>query len=313
MNQLKQRLSPRQILHTLTVLLLAVVFCVFSSDAIYGRRAFYLPKTINVNGTEVVVNDDLARNQFASSDFTRKDGRMTSTTSAYRTGIDVSAHQGKINWKKVAQDGIDFAMLRAGVRGYGAAGTIKEDEYFQRNAKQATKYGIDIGVYFFSQATTVEEAIEEADFLLDTIEGVDLTLPVAYDWENIHPDLSGGEGARTDEVDMETVTACALAFCQRIEEAGYTTVIYCNDYTGYFFYDLSQLQDYPIWYAAYGKEYPNYYYALDIWQYTDSGQVAGIEGSVDMNIWMIETDPADKNGNPGGEGSQSSGSYDTSK
>ena len=139
--------------------------------------------------------------------------------------------------------------------------------------------GLDVGVYFFSQATTAQEAQEEAQFLLQLLEEFPaFDGPVVFDWENIDYDT-----ARTDGVDSNTVTAAANAFCQEVEQAGYQPMIYFNRYIAYLHYNLEDVAQYPFWIAEYGSS-PNFRYDFQIWQYTDSGTVDGIQGPVDMNI-----------------------------
>ncbi|MCD8147735.1 MAG: lysozyme [Clostridiales bacterium] len=311
MQQTKLHNRIKQALHAALVLALAAVFTVFPSDAVNGRWAYYLPTTITVNGEEVVVNEALEQNEYTEEDFALdENGRMVCLTSGYRTGVDVSAHQGEIDWEAVAADGISFAMLRVGFRGYGAEGTLNLDDCFLQNAQAALEAGLDIGVYFFSQATSVAEAEEEAAFVLEQLEGLDITFPVAYDWELIDAEDSGEDGARTDAVDDETAAACAEAFCAKITQAGYQAALYCNNQTGYFSYDDALLQSYFLWYAGYEQSYPDYYYAVDLWQYTESGTVDGITGGVDLNIYPIDTDPADS-GSTGDASGSASGSLGT--
>lgn len=307
MEQLKQRKWGKRALHALTLLVIVAVLSVFSSDAIRGRWAFYQPKTITVNGTAVAVDDDLELNEYEAEDFALTNGRMELLNEGYRTGIDVSSHQGEIDWEQVAGDGISFAMIRVGFRGYGEGG-IHQDERFLENAEGALNNGLDIGVYFFSQATGEKEAVEEADFLLQKIDGLDITFPVVFDWELIAPEEAGEAGARTDTVDEETATACAAAFCQRIEEAGYQPAVYCNRYNGYFAYDVPQIQEYLVWYSVYDRSWPDYYYRWDMWQYSNRGTVAGIAGPVDLNLYPIQTDPADSTPEGAGSAASSTGS-----
>ncbi len=192
-------------------------------------------------------------------------------------GIDVSYHQKNIDWEAVAASGVEFAMVRAGYRGY-ETGKISLDEDFHKNVRGALENGIDVGVYFFSQAVTVDEAIEEAEILLAELEGYDITYPVVYDWEII-----GVEPARTDDVSARTATNCAVAFCEMIKDAGYKPMIYASRRMAYFKFDLSRLKDYDFWLAEYSDE-PTMYYNFDMWQYSCEGQIDGIEGEIDMNI-----------------------------
>jgi len=192
-------------------------------------------------------------------------------------GIDVSHHQGRINWSAVAADGVEFALIRMGYRGYSQGG-IMTDKSFAYNLEQAQSSGIAVGLYFFSQAVTVEEAQEEARYLLAGLGDTQIAGPIVFDWEEI-----AGTDARTDYVKRETLTDMAAAFCAEIESAGHKAMVYFNQETGYFHYDLSRLEQYGFWLAEY-KSHPSFYYDFDIWQYSSTGRVAGIEGSVDLNL-----------------------------
>ncbi len=192
-------------------------------------------------------------------------------------GIDVSSYQGEIDWKKVAGSGVSFAMLRAGMRGYTKGG-LMTDATFEKNYKGARAAGVDVGVYFFSQATSVEEAEEEADYLFALLDGRALTYPVVFDWESVND-----AAARTNGVDAETVTRCARAFCDKVVAAGYTPMIYFNMDQGYLAYRLDELTDYAFWLAEY-HDSPAFYYGFDLWQYTHRGSVPGIEGPVDLDL-----------------------------
>lgn len=192
-------------------------------------------------------------------------------------GVDVSIHQGNIDWQKVKESGIDFAMIRLGYRGYGS-GEAELDENYAENIQGAREAGIDAGVYFFSQAITTEEAVEEANLVIESLKGLDINYPVVYDWEIIYDDT-----ARTDNVSVDVLTDCCVAFCETIRNAGYTPMIYQNKRTTIFKLDLNRLTDYDFWLAEYSSE-PTYYYDFDMWQYTNAGSVPGIEGDVDLNI-----------------------------
>ncbi len=194
-----------------------------------------------------------------------------------RAGVDVSTHQKDIDWQAVAADGIEFAMLRLGHRGYTEGGLFL-DQTFEQNLRGALDAGLEVGVYFFSQAVTPEEAEEEADYVLAALDGQALTFPVAFDWEYITEDE-----ARTDGLDGTAMTRCAAAFCKRIEEAGYRPAVYFNRTQGYLHYDLRELKDYDLWLAEYAVP-PDFYYRFDLWQYSDSGRVDGIQGDVDLDL-----------------------------
>lgn len=201
-----------------------------------------------------------------------KDGKRA------RTGIDVSTYQGEIDWPAVAADGIDFAILRLGYRGYTEGGLFM-DQTFEPNLRGALDAGLDVGIYFFSQAITSEEAEAEAAFVLNAIGDREVVCPIAFDWEPISP----GSEARTDGLDNDTLTRCAAAFCARIREAGYTPAVYFNQSLGYLRYDLRELTEYALWLAEYDAK-PDFYYHFDLWQYTHTGQVNGIQGDVDLDL-----------------------------
>lgn len=192
-------------------------------------------------------------------------------------GIDVSKYQGDIVWEKVRESGIEFVIIRLGFRGYGS-GQLVLDEYFIQNIEGALEVGIKVGVYFFSQAITVEEAVEEAGFVYDHIKSYDITYPVVFDTEEIK-----NNEARTDGLEVEELTQITIAFCEKIKEWGYMPMIYANAKWLTTQLDLMQLTDYEIWYADYQEE-PIYPYQFRIWQYTEEGSVPGIDGYVDLNV-----------------------------
>ena len=193
-------------------------------------------------------------------------------------GIDISSYSGNIDWKKVKESGIDFAMIRVGGRGYGEKGEMYTDERALEYINGAKAEGIKVGAYFFSQAVSTEEAIEEADYVKTVLGDIKLDYPVAYDWEIIKDD-----DARTDSVSASQATECARAFCDRVKELGYTPILYSPSRELYFKYDLSRLADIDIWYCEYANV-PTFYYEFSMWQYSATGTIDGIEGAVDLNI-----------------------------
>jgi lysozyme len=205
--------------------------------------------------------------------------RMRYSGESYLTGIDVSEHQGDVDWEKVAADGIDFVMIRIGYRG-STAGSIYDDEYFKENISGALAAGLKVGVYFYSQAVNTAEAAEEADYVLQAIKPYDVTFPVVFDWE-----IVGGSEARTYTVSRAVITDCAKTFCRAVEDAGYDAMIYFTQYLGYRKYILRQLTDYEFWYAEY-EEKPRIIFDFDMWQYSSTGSVDGIAGDVDLNIYF---------------------------
>jgi len=194
-----------------------------------------------------------------------------------KKGIDVSRYQGDIDWEKVAASGIDFAFLRAGFRGYGS-GELQADETFLTNAMAASQQGIEIGVYFFTQAINEDEAREEARMVIDALGGNQVAYPVVLDVEKV-------KGGRMNALDQEQLTDVCLAFCDEVSTAGYEPMIYGNLETFMMMLDLERLEGIRKWLAYYNNDiyFP---YEFDIWQYSSSGKVDGIEGKVDMNIQM---------------------------
>ncbi len=199
----------------------------------------------------------------------------------YELGIDVSYHNGSINWQKVKNSGIDFVIIRAAYRGYGKEGNLNKDKYFDEYIKGAQAAGLDVGVYLFSQAISEEEALEEAEFVIDIIKDYELELPVVYDPESILDAV-----ARTDGVTGEQFTSNTKVFCSRIKDAGYEPMVYSNMLWEAFQFDLKEISEYPIWYADY-ELLPQTPYHFEFWQYSNRGHVDGISGNVDMDIRLI--------------------------
>ncbi len=198
-----------------------------------------------------------------------------------KTGIDVSYHQGNIDWEAVKNDGVEFAMLRVGYRGY-ESGKINTDERFHEYAQNALAAGLDIGVYFYSQAVTPEEAEEEAQFVLGEIDGYDIMYPVVFDWE-----FTGDKSARTDKLPSDTLNECASVFCNTIARGGYIPMVYSVKRMALMKLDLSRLSGFDFWLAEY-RERPEFPYEFKIWQYASDGRVAGIEGDVDLDMSFVD-------------------------
>lgn len=197
------------------------------------------------------------------------------------TGIDVSYHQGDIDWEAVKADGIDFAMLRIGYRGY-ETGKVNIDERFHEYAQGAIDAGIHIGVYFYSQAITPEEAVEEAQFVLTELRDYEIMYPVVYDWE-----IVGEKSARTNNVPSETLNECATVFCNTIARGGYIPMVYSMKKMALMKLDMSRLAGFDFWLAEYRDE-PEYPYEFEMWQYASDGKVDGIEGEVDLNMSFVD-------------------------
>lgn len=235
------------------------------------------------NHYEVEINPNIEATPYDDQCFFSEGNKVMYEDANYtsRQGVDVSHHQGAIDWARVKAAGYDFAFIRIGYRGYGTTGSVNLDREFYNNLKGAQAAGIDVGVYFFSQAISKEEAIEEAEFVLDALKGVALELPVVFDPENILDDV-----ARTDNVSGEQFTENTIAFCERIRQAGYEPMIYSNMLWEAYTLDLEQLSAYPVWYADY-EPLPQTPYHYVFWQYDNKATVPGISGETDVNLQMM--------------------------
>ena len=251
--------------------------------------------TILYSGKEIPVYEERDPLRLYEGDFHWENGRLVYDGRAFKTrfGIDVSAYQNRasgesktIDWDAVRDDGVDFVMVRVGYRGTGQAGTLNQDEFYAQNIDGAMAAGLETGVYFFAQAITVEEAIEEADFVIELLQDHEIDGPVAYDWE-MHD-----SSYRVYGTSPEMATACAIAFCERIKEAGYTPMIYAGQYVSYIKYDQGAISQYLSWYPEYKSDkseklYPTFYYQMDYWQFSSNCYVNGIGGRVDGNLQFI--------------------------
>ena len=233
---------------------------------------------------------------FAGKSVSRYTGKTYSHNSRFDNsvmvnGLDVSIYQKTINWQQVKADGIDFAIVRVGGRGYGAAGKMYADDNFKQNIEGAKAAGMLVGIYFFSQAIDEMEAIAEARYAVELMNeaGVsELDLPIFMDYE-----FAGGSSGRLNQAKLSKTkaTKIARAFCEEVKLLGYKPGIYAN---------LNFLNN-TIDGAALGKEYPiwaaQYYSQCDFagdyvwWQYASSGKVTGINASNDCNFWYIERNP----------------------
>lgn len=258
--------------NSFALIMLIVLVAAVTGVAVYS--ALFPAEDDSVEGTNSAYNWDY---------LTKSDGRFYYSIEGKpqsRTGVDVSEHQRYVNWDAVAGDGISFAFIRVGNRGL-TSGNISRDAYFEYNVKAAADAGIKVGAYFYSQATTEEEAREEADFVIEQIKGRNITYPIAYDHERI-----AGMSGRADDLSPEQMTKNAAAFCSRIQESGYTPMIY-GSLKDLLRYNLPDLARYNIWLAQYDVNSPTFNQYFSIWQYTNTGSVAGIDGNVDLNIQFI--------------------------
>ena len=211
-------------------------------------------------------------------------GRYTYTDDTHGTaklGIDVSSHQGNIDWQSVRADGVEFAFVRAAYRGYGN-GNFVEDEKCRANVDGAHAAGVQVGLYVFTQAVNEGEILEEAQAAITVANEKGIELPIVIDVEKVLDD-----SARGNALSVEERTALVRTFCETVSNAGYTPMIYHNTEMGAMMLDLTQLTAYDKWFAGYNKEF-YWPYDYKVWQYTESGSVNGISGDVDLDLWLKE-------------------------
>lgn len=189
-------------------------------------------------------------------------------------GIDVSKYQGNIDWGAVAASGINFAIIRVGYRG-SSTGVLVEDPYFKKNIAGATSAGIKVGVYFFTQAVSEAEAVEEASMAMSLVSGYRMTYPIFIDTES-------ASNGRANGLSKSARTAVVKAFCQTVKNGGYKAGVYASKSWFNNQLSASSLSNYYIWVAQYSSSC-TYSGKKDIWQYSSKGSVSGIKGNVDMN------------------------------
>ena len=190
-------------------------------------------------------------------------------------GIDISEHNGTIDFDKVKKAGVDFVIIRAGWRG-ASEGVLHVDKCVEEYYRGAKNAGLEVGFYFFSQAVNEQEAVEEADYFVSIIKGKSFDLPLAYDYEDF-PD------GRISDLTGEERTVNAKAFLERIRMHNYNAILYANMAWLQDYYLIDEIRDYDLWFAQY-YDLPEYTYPFSIWQYSETGSIDGIEGNVDLNI-----------------------------
>lgn len=240
----------------------------------------------SADGTEewVLISPYLPKHEYDFTKLVYQSDRMKYFENGYQTsyeGINISEVQDYVNFVNVRKSGIDFVMLRVGARGYGT-GQLILDDYFSDNLKRATDAGLDVGVYFYSQAISKEEAVEEAKMVIENLGEYKISYPVAYDMERILND-----SARTDVLSKADRTEIAKAFLNTIEAAGYKTLIYGNKEWLIKQIDMSKLTGYDVWLSQ-EADIPDYPYKFTMWQYDRSATVDGVSGYVDLNISFVD-------------------------
>ncbi|MBR3570350.1 MAG: hypothetical protein IKN96_06060 [Oscillibacter sp.] len=263
-----------------------------AENGVMDAQAPMLSATIPVLNETAFVFQDLPGIRFDDSDFVWDGDRLSYVGDEYdvRFGIDISAYQTedrrdrRIDWEAAKADGVEFAIIRVAIRGT-SEGALWIDNFFGQNIDGAMAAGIQTGVYVFSQAVTEEEALEEAELVIVCLREHPIDGPVCYDWE------VENRTYRTYGVPGKTATACALAFCRRIEEAGYTPMIYTSHEIADLRYDWDTLSAYRLWYPWYpGKNdrvsSGRFYSHMVIWQFSKRVSVDGVGKKVDGNLWF---------------------------
>ena len=232
-------------------------------QTIDGKRYYFDKNGNKVTGKQVI--------QGVQYDF-GEDGALSSGSGVL--GIDVSKHNGSINWEEVKNSGVSFVIIRCGYRG-SATGVIVDDPKFRENIQGATAAGLKVGIYFFSQAVNGVEAVEEASAVLDRISGYKISYPVFIDVE--------AAGGRADGISNDTRTEVVKAFCETIQDSGYTAGVYANKNWLGSKMSTGSFSGYNIWLAQYAAA-PTYNGRYEMWQYSSTGKISGISGNVDLNI-----------------------------
>lgn len=227
------------------------------------------------------IDDSLKKNNYARENFSIAENGDISyavdNSVISHKGIDISHYNPSVNFARAKEAGVEYAMIRCGYRAYGS-GVLTQDRLFNQHISNALKNDIEVGVYFFSQAISVEEAVEEANYVIDLIKPYNVTYPVAIDIEDIYNDTY-----RQQDLTQQELTDVAIAFCDTIKAAGYTPMIYCNLRFFVEKLDLSRLESYEKWFAYYA-DMPYFPYDFSMWQYSNTGEIDGISGDVDINL-----------------------------
>ena len=255
------------------IILLAIFLVVYLASGNAAKLNSDKDKTHNVVVPQV---STVKKSPFSPEDFVYDGDYMTCLSKPAELGVDVSYYQGDIDWKQVKDAGFTFAIIRVGGRGYGEGG-LYEDTLAKQNYEGAKAAGLKVGAYFFSQAITEMEAREEAWYALELTSGWELDLPLVYDWEYISDD------ARTGGMDEAEKARVTKAFFEVIESVGKTPMAYVTPWAGEEY--MRVVQDYPVWVVQY-SEPMDFPYNFNYWQYTCTGTVPGIEGNVDINLYI---------------------------
>ncbi|MCI6553740.1 MAG: glycoside hydrolase family 25 protein [Lachnospiraceae bacterium] len=236
----------------------------------------------NRDGTEewVAIQPSLKQHSYDFTKLTKKSDKMAYYESGRKIsylGADISKENGEVDFVMLKEAGVDYVMLRLGARGYGS-GELLLDEKFEDNLTKAAEAGLDIGVYFFSQAITASEAEEEAEFVIEKLGDHKITYPVVFRMEYASNDTS-----RIESLSVQQKTGIAKEFLDTIEDGGYKPMIYGTKEWLLKEIDLTKLTDCDVWLSQ-QEDMPDYPYQFQMWQYTFEGRISGITGNAAMNI-----------------------------
>ncbi len=243
-------------------------------------------KIVSEDGTEewVEINQQLTLNDYDLNGFVYQYPIMkyyVDSKKLSRVGVKISSENGEVNFKKLKKAGVDFVMIRMGYRGYGS-GLLSADDLFYVNVERAEEAGLDWGPYYFSQATTREEVLEEAARVQEGLQGFSPKYPVAYDMEYVQND-----DARVQSLTKEQKTDFALTFCQAMNMCGYKAIVYGNKDWLIRKLDLTKLAGNDIWLSQPG-DIPDYPYRYTMWEYAKDAQIAGIEEPASLSICLVD-------------------------
>lgn len=240
-----------------------------------------------VSSNEVSENkilDGIPKNSYKKDSFRKENGKLEyykNNAKISSIGIDVSKYQGDIDWQKVKDAGIEFAMIRMGVRGYNSGKVVMDEDYI-KNMTEASAQGISLGIYFYSQAVSREEAVEEANYAVVAAQSFGVSYPIVFYTEHIENDA-----ARTDHLTPKTLSECAKAFCDTVKGYGYIPMIMGNKEHFMENMELTDIVEYDWWLSDI-TDFSDFPYKYSMWQYANNGKVDGISGNVNLNISFVD-------------------------
>ena len=249
-----------------------------SPESTIGNFTYY---DVAGNKKIMTINENVPKNIYKWNDPEGVLSKKAPVGHKMSYGIDISRHNGDVDFIKVKDAGFDFVLVRIAYRGYGKQGRLVIDELQDQNLKLARNAGLKVGAYVFSQSINEEEAREEARLAIDLVKDYGLDLPLIFDPETVKAEI-----ARTDNVEGDQFTNNAIAFCEEVKKAGFTPAIYSNMVWEDYYFDMEKLKDYEIWYADYSK-IPQTPYNFKYRQFSEVGIVDGVKDFVDLNV-MIE-------------------------